>query len=1225
MRGSLLALLTAAVLTTGSLAATSTQATASTPPATAPTHTVTYDQYSVRIDGKPLYIWGAEIHYFRLPSPDAWRDVFQKVKAAGFNAVSLYFDWGYHSAKPGSYDFTGIRDVDRLLDEAQRAGLYVIARPGPYINAELSGGGFPAWRKTRTGVNRTSEAGYLADAREWMSRINPIIARHQLTRGTGSVILYQVENEYQGGRHDAAYMRTLIDWAKADGIDVPTFVNDGGANQNWVSGEGAPDIYGFDAYPQGFDCANPDAWKDLPDYSYVKAWKPGSPLIIPEAQGGAFDPWGGTGYQNCAKLTGTDFTRVFTKMNIAAGVTGQSFYMTYGGTNWGWQADPNAVYTSYDYGAPINESRQPTDKYQEFKRLGYFVNSVGSLARTEKADAPAPTDDALRVDRRVNPDDGTQFFTVRHADTRVTSTDTTTLSLSGKDGDYPRVPQQGSVTVAGHDAELLVAGYDLGGGQRLVYSTSEIMTHAQIGDRQVALLYGRHGEAGETVLRYAAKPRVTVLDGDVDVRWDADRGDLRLDYQHSGLARVLVDGPNGSLELLLADDAETAHWWRQDTTTGGPVLVRGPSLLRTAQVTAGGTLKLTGDSTRKARIEVIADTSKVTRTTWNGSATDVTQTPDAVRLPALSGWKYQEEAPEASPGFDDSSWTTAANLTSNNADLDGSLPVLAMDEYGYHQGNVWYRGRFTTTGQATALTLNANTGPTGQYAVWLNGTYLGSSGDGAHTFAIAPEALHATGKDNVLSVLAVNAGNNEEWGHDYSKEPRGLINAELVGGASVITWKVQGTRGGEDPVDSVRGPYNNGGLYGERAGWSLPGYPDGGWTRTTLANATAGTGPGVRWYRTTARLGLPRGQDTSVGLELGEAAGASTAYQALVYVNGWLVGRYLPDVGPQHRFVIPRGLLREQGENTIALAVWSTAAHAGPGTAKLVDLGSVAGGIDVGHVAAPSYDAASYTVPRATAQVTVGADPFLSTGEAAEVPVSVTVPKGSPTARDVELSLAVPDGWTAQATSPTGFARVAPGATVTTTYTVTPPDRTVPYALLSAKATLRQAGRTTTVTGSRAVQVPPRAPDGVTYISDLPLVTAVNGWGPVEKDSSNGESAAGDGHPITIAGTTYAKGLGVHADSRVRVYLGGVCTRFTATAGVDDEVGDSGSVSFQVAADGRTLLDSPVRYGSDDGTAVDVDVTGARWLDLRVDGGGDVSSDHADWADAKVTCSGGTR
>src|SRR5450756_456850 len=102
-------------------------------------HTVSYDGYSLMIDGKRTYIWAGEFHYYRLPSPDLWRDVLQKMKAAGFNATSIYFDWAYHSPKPGVYDFTGVRDVDKLLDIANEVGIYVIARPGPYINAEVDG------------------------------------------------------------------------------------------------------------------------------------------------------------------------------------------------------------------------------------------------------------------------------------------------------------------------------------------------------------------------------------------------------------------------------------------------------------------------------------------------------------------------------------------------------------------------------------------------------------------------------------------------------------------------------------------------------------------------------------------------------------------------------------------------------------------------------------------------------------------------------------------------------------------------------------------------------------------------------------------------------------------------------------------------------------------------------------------------------------------------------
>src|ERR671932_472359 len=176
--------------------------------AAAPAHTVSYDHYSLKLDGQRLYVWSGEFHYWRLPSPDLWRDVLQKMRAAGYNATSIYFDWGYHSPKPGVYDFTGVRDVDKLLDIADEVGIYVIARPGPYINAETDGGGFPGWLTTQKGRARSSAPDYTEAYRDWLRRIDAIIARHQVTNGTGSVILYQVENEY-GSNTEAAYMQDM--------------------------------------------------------------------------------------------------------------------------------------------------------------------------------------------------------------------------------------------------------------------------------------------------------------------------------------------------------------------------------------------------------------------------------------------------------------------------------------------------------------------------------------------------------------------------------------------------------------------------------------------------------------------------------------------------------------------------------------------------------------------------------------------------------------------------------------------------------------------------------------------------------------------------------------------------------------------------------------------------------------------------------------------------------
>jgi beta-galactosidase GanA len=137
-------------------------------------HTITFDHYSLMIDGKRVFIYSGEFHPFRLPSPALWLDVFQKMKAGGFNTICCYFDWDYHSAKSGTYDFTGIRDLDRFLSLASEAGLYVIVRPGPYINAETDSGGFPGWLTTIQGRARSTAPDYLAAAYQWLSQVDPI-------------------------------------------------------------------------------------------------------------------------------------------------------------------------------------------------------------------------------------------------------------------------------------------------------------------------------------------------------------------------------------------------------------------------------------------------------------------------------------------------------------------------------------------------------------------------------------------------------------------------------------------------------------------------------------------------------------------------------------------------------------------------------------------------------------------------------------------------------------------------------------------------------------------------------------------------------------------------------------------------------------------------------------------------------------------------------------------
>jgi beta-galactosidase len=145
-------------------------------------------------------------------------------------------------------------------------------------------------------------------------------------------------------------------------------------------------------------------------------------------------------------------------------------------------------------------------------------------------------------------------------------------------------------------------------------------------------------------------------------------------------------------------------------------------------------------------------------------------------------------------------------------------------------------------------------------------------------------------------------------------------------------------------------------------------------------------------------------------------------------------------------------------------------------------------------------------------------------------------------------------------------------------------------------------------------------PAGYEWLSDRPYTQQANGWGPVEKDRSNGEQGATDGNPLSIGGVTYEKGLGAHAVSSVLVELGGDCTRFRSDVGVDDEA-SSGSVVFEVWVDGERRAQTGTLTSSGSAERLDVDVTGGQQLELRVTDAGDgVGSDHGDWAAARLAC-----
>ena len=177
---------------------------------------------------------------------------------------------------------------------------------------------------------------------------------------------------------------------------------------------------------------------------------------------------------------------------------------------------------------------------------------------------------------------------------------------------------------------------------------------------------------------------------------------------------------------------------------------------------------------------------------------------------------------------------------------------------------------------------------------------------------------------------------------------------------------------------------------------------------------------------------------------------------------------------------------------------------------------------------------------------------------------------------------------------------------------------TTATSLPSTTTTTRAPTTTTTVAPTTTTTTTPPS-GGTTYVSDLPFVSATNGYGPVERDRTNGGKAANDGGPISIHGVHHAKGLGVVPASSITIDLTGRgYTRFLSTVGIDDIASPNGSVGFKVYVD-DVLLDSTSVTWSTSPRNLSADVTGKSTLRLVVDNGGDGSSwDHADWASARL-------
>lgn len=341
--------------------------------------TFTVGDKTFLLNGKPFVVKAAELHYPRIPRP-YWEHRIKMCKALGMNTVCLYVFWNIHEQQEGKFDFTGNNDVAEFCRLAQRNGLYVIVRPGPYVCAEWEMGGLPWWLLKKKDIRlREPDPYFMERVKLFERKVGEQLASLTIQNG-GPIIMVQVENEYGSYGENKAYVSAIRDIVRQSGFDKVTLFQ-----CDWASNfekNGLDDLVWTMNFGTGADIDQ--------QFRRLGELRPNAPQMCSEFWSGWFDKWGARHETRPAKAMVEGIDEMLSK-----GIS-FSLYMTHGGTSFGHWAGANSPgfapdVTSYDYDAPINEYGQATPKYWELRRTMEKYNDGGKLPAPPKAPMPVIT------------------------------------------------------------------------------------------------------------------------------------------------------------------------------------------------------------------------------------------------------------------------------------------------------------------------------------------------------------------------------------------------------------------------------------------------------------------------------------------------------------------------------------------------------------------------------------------------------------------------------------------------------------------------------------------------------------------------------------------------------------------------------------------------------------------------------------------------------------------
>ena len=331
------------------------------------------------LNGQPFVVKAAEVHYPRIPRP-YWEHRIQMCKALGMNTICIYVFWNIHEQREGEFDFTANNDVAEFCRLAQKNGMYVIVRPGPYVCAEWERGGLPWWLLKKKDIRlREQDPYFMERVKLFEQKVGEQLAPLTIQRG-GPIIMVQVENEYGSYGEDKPYVSEIRDCLRSIyGHELALFQCDWASN---FEKNGLDDLVWTMNFGTG---ANIDE-----QFRRLGELRPEAPKMCSEFWSGWFDKWGAQHETRPAKERVEGMDEMLSK-----GIS-FSLYMTHGGTSFGHWAGANSPgfapdVTSYDYDAPINEYGRATPKFWQLREMMAKYNDGKRLPAVPKPAAPIIT------------------------------------------------------------------------------------------------------------------------------------------------------------------------------------------------------------------------------------------------------------------------------------------------------------------------------------------------------------------------------------------------------------------------------------------------------------------------------------------------------------------------------------------------------------------------------------------------------------------------------------------------------------------------------------------------------------------------------------------------------------------------------------------------------------------------------------------------------------------